>query len=290
MKLINCKQIATEIEDRIAEQIYTLCTDPQASQIKRRPTLAIIKVGQRADSDLYVKIKERQARSVGIETSLYLLPEKTDETELLSVIKFLDQDDTVDGILVQLPLPSGLNTDLIIEQINPNKDVDGFHPENLARLTDSEDANRIIPPVYAGVLACLKQISFNLDAKSVLIIGKSDIFTRNLDLMLESLGAQVQVFKADEPWQAVSPKADLIISAVGQAKLIGASQVKDGVVLIDVGVSQIDGKSYGDVDAQSLEQSEGYLTPVPGGIGPLTVALALRNTLDNYLKNLENNE
>lgn len=290
MKIIDCRQIAQKIEDEVAQGVYQYCADPNLSQAQRRPVLAIIQVGKRPDSELYIKIKERQAKSVGIETSLYLLTEEADEAELLAAIKFLNQDEGTDGILIQLPLPAHLDTDLIIKQLNPDKDIDGFHPTNLARLAETGSQDKVIPPVYAGALACLKQIGFVLTAKKVLIIGKSEIFTRNLDLMLESLGAKVQIFKAEEAWQEASRQADLIISAVGQAGLIKAEQVKDGVVIIDIGISQVKGQTRGDVDAESLVAVDGYLTPVPGGMGPLTVALALKNTWHNYLKNHHQDE
>lgn len=290
MKIIDCRQIAKKIEDEIAQGVYEHCANPSLAQPQRRPVLAIVKVGQRPDSDLYVKIKERQAKSVGIETSLYLFNENASQEELITAIKFLDQDQSVDGILVQLPLPAQLDADKILAQMSAAKDIDGFHPDNLAKLANLTDPAEVISPVYAGILACLAKIDCDLKSKQVVIIGKSEIFTRNLDLMLEALGAQVQVFKADEAWQKASKQAEVIISAVGQAGLVKAEQVKPGAVIIDIGISQVSGKTCGDVDAESLSEVDGYLTPVPGGMGPLTVALALKNTWRNYLKTLEHNE
>ena len=290
MELINCRQIAQGIEDKIAKQVYALCADPNSGYpMLRRPSLAIIKVGEKADSALYVKIKERQAKSVGIETSLYLLSDNTTNEEVLTAIKFLNDDPLVDGILVQLPLPAHLDTDRIIASIKPSKDVDGFHAENLTLLASSEET-KIIPPVYAGIIACLANIKFELAGKSVVIIGKSDIFTSHLDSFLQSLGASVQVFKATDTWQAAAKKAELLISAVGKPQLINKDCVSAGVVIIDIGISQIDGKTYGDADAQSLKDIPGHLTPVPGGMGPLTVALALQDTFNSYLGNIKTNE
>ena len=290
MELINCRQIAQGIEDKIAKQVYALCADPNSGYpMLRRPSLAIIKAGNKADSALYVKIKERQAKSVGIETNLYLLTEETSNEEIFTAIEFLNKDPLVDGILVQLPLPAHLDTDRIIASIDPSKDVDGFHAENLTKLAETE-AEKIVPPVYAGIIACLANIEFTLTGKRVVIIGKSDIFTSHLDSFLSGLGASVQVFKVTDDWQAAARDAELLISAVGKPLLINKDCVSAGVVIIDIGISQIEGKTYGDADAESLKDVPGHLTPVPGGMGPLTVALALQNTFNSYLGNIKTNE
>ncbi len=285
MKIINCKQIAQGIEDEIARRVFSVCEDVNAGHpLLRRPSLAILKVGDRADSSLYVKIKERQAKSVGIETNLYIFPDNITEDEMIGAVKFLNLDETVDGILIQLPLPENLDTDKIIDAMDPAKDVDGFHKQNLEKLSNVELAEKIVPPVYGSVAACLEDIKFDLKDKDVVVIGQSDIFTRELDNYLASFGSQVKVFKTSDDWQEATKHADLIITAVGQPKLISKENIKNGVVIIDIGISQVEGKTVGDVDAESVADVDGYLTPVPGGIGPMTVALALRNTLNSFLK------
>jgi len=286
MEIINGKTLATKIEDQITKQVFNYCENIKSGHhLYRRPCLTIIKIGERTDSALYVKIKERQAKSVGIDTNLYLLPENIDDKEVIEAIQFLNIDNTVDGILVQLPLPEHLDTDKIISAIDHFKDVDGFHPKNLANLTSPGILHKIIPPVYASILMCLESIDFKLMGKNTVIIGQSDIFTKQLDSYLASYGAIVTVFKANDDWYQATKQADLIITAVGQANLITKEDLKPEVVIIDIGISQHKGKTVGDIDSASVQYFPGYLTPVPGGIGPMTVALALKNTLDSYIKN-----
>jgi methylenetetrahydrofolate dehydrogenase (NADP+)/methenyltetrahydrofolate cyclohydrolase len=277
MNNINGKLLADKIKDAVAEEVFDLCANPASPELcHRRPGLAIIIVGSRPDSELYVSLKEKNAKTVGIDTSLYKFSENDSEAEILDAIKFLNTDDTIDGILVQLPLPDNFNTDKIIDSINPDKDVDGFHQENLKKL---ETSDVVVSPVFQSILACLADIKFDLKDKTVAIVAKPGIFTQSLDKLFENLGAKVLSLEPKDVGTKTA-EADLLISAVGQADLINHDDIKQDAVLIDIGISQNEaGKTCGDINAESVASKAGWLTPVPGGIGPMTIAFALRNTL-----------
>ncbi len=274
MNLINGRLLAEKIKDDIAKEVFASCVKADC----RHPGLAIILVGARPDSTLYVDLKDKAAKSVGIDTNLYKFDETASERELLDTINFLNADDTIDGILVQLPLPENLDTDKIVNAIAPDKDVDGFAAASIAKLT----AGEVVSPVFQSVLACLAEAKFDLNNKNVAIVAKPGIFIDSLDKLLEHLGAKVVSIEPSEVGKKTA-EADLLITAVGQADLIKAEDIKDGAVLIDIGISKdATGKTCGDVDAESVADKASWLTPVPGGIGPMTIAFALKNTLAFY--------
>jgi methylenetetrahydrofolate dehydrogenase (NADP+)/methenyltetrahydrofolate cyclohydrolase len=325
MNLINGRLLADKIKDTVAKEVFDLCANPANKELlARRPSLALLLVGERPDSQLYVNLKDKAAKEVGIDTNLYKFDDGVAEAEILDTIKFLNADETIDGILIQLPLPEHLDTDKIIETINPEKDVDGFHPDNIKKLETClpADAGRgqgnlkletcaVISPVFQSVLACLVEAKFDLTDKNVAIVAKPGIFIDSLDKLLEHLGAQVALVEPSEVGaktatadllitaigspsakatgdKASTTEADLIITAVGQADLITGEDIKDGAVLIDIGICKDEtGKTCGDVDATSVQDKAGWLTPVPGGIGPMTIAFALKNTLEFFKKNLK---
>lgn len=248
-----------------------------------RPNLAIILVGNREDSELYVALKEKEARKVGIDTNLYRCPEDITEEELLDMINYLNNDGSIDAILVQLPLPVGLDEDRIIAAIDPEKDVDGFHPKNLELLFKSCDSEAIMPPVFDTVLEMLKSIDCDLENKQVCIIANSDIFGNSLAKVLECRKAKTEVVRSDdENLKEKTSKADILISAIGRPKFITNEMVKTDAVIIDIGITKENGKVYGDVDFHGVEDKVGFITPVPGGVGPMTIACAFRNVLALY--------
>jgi len=268
MKLIDGRAIAEKIKDKIALEIHEL-KGP-------RPGLAIILVGERSDSTLYVSLKEKQAKAVGIDTHLYRLAESTDQEEILATIKFLNNDPEIDGILVQVPLPEKLNTDLIINAINPDKDVDGFTKENMLRLMGEKSEVGLMPPVYAVIIAMLESINCEIENKKVNLAVNSDIFEDNLVEILKRQAGEI-VTNMQE--------ADIVITAQGKAGSITADMVKDNAIIIDIGISHNkEGKICGDVDAESMKDKSGYLSPVPGGVGPMTIAMAFLNTLITFKK------
>jgi len=287
MELINCKAIADEIKDRTATRVFDLCANSQSGHdLYRRPNLAILLVGNRPDSELYVRIKDREAKAVGIDMNLYRLEENTSDQEILDTVKFLNQDDDIDGILIQLPLPSQIDTHKIVSSMDPNKDVDGFHHDNLKKLIKPGELNKIVPPTFGAITSVLEYCETKLIGKNIVIIGNSDIFTKNLDTWLASFGANVKLFKANDEWPKETLQADIVICAVGRPGLLSSSMVQNEAIIIDVGINQVEGKTVGDCDLDSFNGTDCRITPVPGGIGPLTVALALQNTLVFFEKKI----
>lgn len=279
MKRIDGKALAEKIKDGIASEIHSL-SGP-------RPGLAIILIGNRPDSTLYVGLKEKQAKAVGIDTHLYRCDDDIQQEDLISTIEFLNNDPEIDAILIQLPLPAHLDTTTIVNTIHPEKDVDGFTRKNLDMLmSEHQNTEAILPPVYAVIIAMLQSINFSLQNKKVVLIANSDIFAGNLAEVLRRQGAAVTLVEnTNEKIAEVTLTADLLISAIGKTHYITKEMVKPGTVIIDIGISTgLDGKIKGDVDFENLEDIEGWVTPVPGGVGPMTIAMAFWNTLQMFKK------
>lgn len=274
-QLINGRQLAEEIKDTITETIYQLGGP--------RPNLAIILVGQRPDSQIYVRLKQEEAKKVGIDTHLYDCPKNISQAELLETIQFLNNDPLIDGILLQLPLPQQLDTDILVNAIDPNKDVDGFTAENLRRL-QSGQPQAIIPPVFGVVLKLIAEQQLDLSDQSAIILGNSGIFSQHLAKILEQQGAQVEIFyQLDATVQKKLSQAKLLITALGQPLAVKTKKLLDDYLIIDIGITKKASKVYGDVDLKSIDKNiNGWATPVPGGVGPLTIAMALNNTLLLY--------
>jgi methylenetetrahydrofolate dehydrogenase (NADP+)/methenyltetrahydrofolate cyclohydrolase len=278
-KIIDGRALAEKIKDEIVQEILKLKT--------RRPNLAIILVGDREDSKLYVSLKEKEAKKIGIDTHLYYCGPAVTEIELFETINFLNRDEMIDAILVQLPLPEGFDTDGIILAIDPAKDVDGFHPNKLEKLFNSCDHEDYIPPVYGVVLEMLKSIAYDVGQKKICIIANSEIFGRGLSWVLKCRGALPEITSInDYSLKEKSSAADVVISAVGQPKFIKRDMIKPDAVIIDIGISRQDGKICGDADFEDIKDIAGYITPVPGGVGPMTIAMAFKNTLKLYKKRL----
>jgi len=285
LKIIDGRLLAENIKDEVVAEVEALC---QASKmIERRPNLAIILVGEREDSKLYVSLKEREARKVGIDTHLYKCADNTPEQEILDTIVFLNNDPEVDAILVQLPLPAGFDTNKIITAISPIKDVDRFHPKNVEKLLSTCDHAAIMPPLFQVVLKILNEIKCDLADKRVAILYNSDIFGRSLKQVLECRGAMVDLYQSRNNKLQINEaiKADVVISAVGQPHFIKKEMIEDDVILIDIGVSSKDGKMVGDVDFDSVKDKAGFITPVPGGVGPMTIAMLFQNVVELYREN-----
>jgi methylenetetrahydrofolate dehydrogenase (NADP+) / methenyltetrahydrofolate cyclohydrolase len=277
MTIIDGRALAEKIKDEIVKEVCALKG--------ARPNLAILLIGGREDSMLYVKLKEAEAKKVGIDTHLYYCPGNISENDILETIDFLNKDDSIDAILVQLPLPDGLDADRIIAAIDPAKDVDGFHPENLKILMSTCSHDHVIPPVFGVVLEMLNGIDCDLTAKKVCVIANSDIFGRGLLKVLECKGARAVLARADdENLSAQTISADILISAVGRKKFIKGSMIKKDAILIDVGIVKEGKRVYGDVDFEDIKDKAAFATPVPGGVGPMTIAMAFKNTLELFKK------
>ncbi len=279
MKLINGKKIAEKVKDEVAAEIHKLNG--------ARPNLAIVLANTREDSKLYVSLKEREAVKVGIDTHLYRLEDATSENELLGVIDFLNSDETIDGILVQLPLPNIFNTDKVIAAIDPEKDVDGFHPNH---------PDYIISPVFASVLRMLEEIKYPLAGKKVCVLFNSDIFGESMKKILEKEGAIISLCSVGEfdklseaesnlkyeEIKSLSQEADVLITALGLPHFVKKDLLKPGVVVIDIGITKVGEKVLGDVDFEDVKDIVSYITPVPGGVGPMTIALLFKNVWEIF--------
>lgn len=272
--LINGKLIAKQLRDTVKEKVNL-----RVSEGLRAPGLAVILVGCDAASQVYVGSKRKACEEVGFLSRSYDLPDTTTEQELLSLVSELNHDDGIDGILVQLPLPPGLNADLIIEHINPLKDVDGFHPANVGKLVLRQPGLRPCTP--KGIMTLIESTKINTAGLDALVIGASNIVGRPMGL--ELLLAKCTVTTTHRFTKNLENKvrnADLIVVAVGKAGFIPGEWIKKGAIVIDVGINRLDsGKLVGDVAFDVAKQNAAFITPVPGGVGPMTVASLIENTL-----------
>ena len=248
---------------------------------KRAPGLAVILVGADPASQVYVNSKRKTCAELGIQSKSYDLPETTSQDELLALIAQLNADEAVDGILVQLPLPAQIDSTKIIEAIVPNKDVDGFHPYNVGRLCQRIPTLRACTPY--GVMKLLEHTEVNLYGKHAVIVGASNIVGRPMALELLLGGCTVTVtHRFTEDLESHVRQADILVVAVGKPKFIPGDWVKEGAIVIDVGINRLEGKLVGDVEYETAAQKAGFITPVPGGVGPMTVAMLMHNTLQAY--------
>ncbi len=267
-KRIDGTKLAEQIKDKVTKEIFEL-KGP-------RPNLAIVLVGNRPDSELYVSLKEKEAKKIGIDTHLYKCAENITEEKILEIIDHLNSDELIDAILVQLPLPKNINTNKIIDKINPAKDVDGFHKKN----------KLIIPPVHDTILKMLESIDYNPEGKKIVIISNSDIFGDSLAKLLTKLGGNCEKTKADNNnLEKITTKADILISAVGKPHFIKEEMIKNDAVIIDIGITKKDTLVFGDVDFDSVYKKASFITPVPGGVGPMTIAILFKNTLKLFKNN-----
>ncbi len=277
-KIIDGKKIAEKIKDEVVKDVEKLCEATKMTT--RRPNLAIILVGDREDSCLYVDMKEREAKKVGIDTHVYRCEVDTTEKEILDMINYLNKDEEMDAILVQLPLPDNFDTDKIIRAIDPEKDVDRFHPDNLNIVLSTCNHDQVMPPVFEVVLEMLEDIKKEIKDSKVCIVSNSDIFGNSLAKVLECKGGSVTVVSPDDNnLKDKSSQADILITAVGKAKFLTKDYIKKEATVIDVGIKKEGKKVFGDVDFESADGQAGYITPVPGGVGPMTIAMLFRNTV-----------
>lgn len=270
-QLINGKEVAEKIKLQVKEEIKSLGKDV---------TLAVVIVGDNPASKVYVNNKKKACKLVGIQSLEYGLPENTSEDELLSLIDRLNNYNYVDGILVQLPLPRHINTDMVIERINPEKDVDGFTAINTGKLWLGQ--YDIAPCTAIGVIELLDYYNIDIAGKHCVIVGRSNIVGKPVAaLMLERNATVTVCHSKTQNLYDITRTADILITAVGKPKFITRDMVKDGAVVIDVGINRDEnGKLYGDVDFENVKDKTTAITPVPGGCGPMTVAMLMKNTLE----------
>ena len=270
MQIIDGKKIAEELKSAIAREV---------SGLNSKPGLAVILVGDNAASKVYVNNKEKGCQEVGFSSVKINRDENTSEKELLQLIQDLNNDETIDGILVQLPLPNHIDTKKVIEAIDPIKDVDGFHKENMGRLLQNNPTLRPCTP--RGVMTLLEKSNINPSGLDAVVIGASNIVGRPMAIELLNAGATVTICHSktqDLPGKVKS--ADIVVAAVGIPRFVQADWLKKGSIVIDVGINRLEtGELVGDVDFDQAKDVVNAITPVPGGVGPMTIATLLENTL-----------
>ena len=271
-KLIDGKLMAEGVLEKIKKEVSALPT---------QPCLAIIVVGDNPASLIYTKKKHEDCQKVGVDSRNMKMPGATTEKELLATIEKLNKDDEVDGILVQLPLPKHLNEDNMLARISPDKDVDGLHPLNFGKMAFS--TGKILPCTPFGVMHMLKESKVSLSGKHAVVIGRSRMVGKPLALLLLNENCTVTICHSKtKDLASFTRQADILCVAVGRAKTVTADMVKPGVVVIDIGTNKVDGKLVGDVDFDGVKEKASLITPVPGGVGLMTRAMLLVNTLTCY--------
>lgn len=269
MTLIDGKAVSTLVKERVADEI---------KEKNLSVGLAVILVGENPASKIYVANKKKACEAIGINSYEYILPEDTTEQELLALVETLNNDSKVNGILCQLPLPKHLDEKTVINAISPEKDVDAFHPVNVGKIMIGD--YDFLPCTPAGIMEMLKHYNIDVTGKRCVVIGRSNIVGKPMAmLLLHSNGTVTVCHSKTENLADITRNADILVAAVGKAKFVTEDMVKDGAVVIDVGMNRIDGKLCGDVDFESVSKKASFITPVPGGVGPMTIAMLMKNTL-----------
>ncbi len=276
MTLIDGKAISAKCKSETAEEIKALTADG-----RRAPCLAVILVGEDPASQVYVRNKKRACEAVGITSLEYLLDADTTEEKLLELIDFLNKDETVDGILVQMPVPKQIDPDHVIEAISADKDVDAFHAYNVGKLFTGSP--RFQPCTPAGVMRLLKEYGVDIKGKHCVVVGRSNIVGKPMGaLLLAEDGTVTTCHSRTTNLKEITKQADILVAACGRPHMITADMVKDGAVLVDVGINRVGDKLLGDIDFDACAEKASFITPVPGGVGPMTIAILMQNTLTSY--------
>ena len=274
MILLDGKALSEKIKEEVKVEVAQLVEEKQIT-----PGLAVILVGNDAASATYVASKAKSCKNAGIYSVVHEMPETITQEELLETIARMNENPKLDGILVQLPLPKHIDTTVVLEAINPLKDVDGFHPYNVGRMVSNLDA--FLPATPFGVMRMFQEYGIELSGKNVVVIGSSDIVGKPMASLLINAKATVTVCNSrTKDLKAHTLAADIVVIAVGVPFLLKGDMVKDGAVVIDVGINRLEtGKLVGDADFESLKDKCSHLTPVPGGVGPMTIGMLLKNTI-----------
>lgn len=275
MQLLDGKKISSDIKDEIAKEVESLSF---------KPGLAVILVGNDPASHTYVKNKEIACEKVGFYHKTYRLDEKATEKELLELIDKINRDIKIHGLIVQLPLPKHISEDKVLNTISIEKDVDCFHPFNVGKILTwkkGDEKLKILPCTPAGVIEILDRYNINVSGKNVAVVGRSNIVGKPLSIMLLARDATVTMCHSrTKNLEEVLKNSDIVFAAVGIAKMIKSNMIKEGAVAIDIGVNRENGKLCGDMDFEDIKNKVSAITPVPGGIGPMTIAMLLKNTLE----------
>lgn len=278
--ILDGKQLSKKIKNDVKLETAELI-----NKYDKKPHLVVILIGEDPASETYVRSKEKSSKAAGLESTVIKKDASITEEELISLIQQLNKDDDVHGILLQLPIPKHIDSEKVINLIDPSKDVDGFSNHHVARLNKGLEA--LVPCTPLGIMEILDAYEIDLEGKHAVVMGRSQIVGKPMASLLLKANATVTVTHSrTKDMKAITKQADILVVAIGKAKMVDASYIKEGAVLIDVGISRIDGKLYGDIDFDSVQDKAGYITPVPGGVGPMTIAMLLKNTLTCY-KNIE---
>ena len=278
MKLIDGKKIAAELREELKKEVLSL-----KAKHNKIPGLTVILIGDMAPSQIYVRMKEKAANEVGLKSEVIKYPESVEEKTVLDKIDELNKDDTVSGILVQLPIPKHIDKQKVIEAILPSKDVDGFHPMNVGNLSSGYDSS--IPCTPLGCSLLLKKVEKNLSGKHAVVIGRSNLNGKPMTQLLLKENCTVTITHSKtKDLKAECLRADIIIAAVGIPELVKGDWVKKGAIVIDVGINKTEKGIVGDVAFDEVSKVAGALTPVPGGVGPMTIACLLSNTVECFKK------
>ena len=289
MKIIDGKMISNLIKEEIKQEVEKIIKKGE-----RPPHLAAILVGNDGASLTYVGSKVRSCKQVGFDSTLVKLPAEISQKDLLNKIHELNNDDKIDGFIVQLPLPNHIDEEKVLMTVNPNKDVDGFHPSNFGKMALNMES--FIPATPYGIIELLKRYEINTSGKNTVVIGRSNIVGRPIGILLSRKGnpgdsTVTLVHSRTKNLESFTKNADIIVSALGVPDFLKSEMVKKGVIIIDVGITRVkddsNSKGYvikGDVDFESVKEKASFITPVPGGVGPMTIAMLLKNTL--FSKNL----
>lgn len=274
-QIIDGKALALTIRTELSKKV---------AAIPLKPNLAVVLVGNDEASLIYDRNKQKAAQAMGMDCEIYHLPENVAEYELLELISQLNNDTRVNGVLVQLPLPKHINTQNVLMQINPEKDVDGFNPYNVG-LLQANSPKAMVPATPKGVLYILKHFCSDLSGKYAVIIGRSNIVGKPMAALLLNQNCTVTIVHSKtQNIEKIVQQADIVIAACGKPQVVKADWIKDGAFVIDVGINRVDGKIYGDVDFENVCKKASYITPVPGGVGPMTIAMLLENTFDAFIR------
>ncbi|WP_107944358.1 bifunctional methylenetetrahydrofolate dehydrogenase/methenyltetrahydrofolate cyclohydrolase FolD [Campylobacter concisus] len=273
MKILDGKAVSLKVKESVKVR---------ADELKKfgvEPTLAVVLVGEDKASQTYVRAKEKACNEYGIKSVAHRLSENTTQNELLALINVLNLDDSIHGILVQLPLPKHIDTNVVLAAIDPRKDVDGFHAVNVGKLVSGLDG--FVPCTPLGVMEILKEYGIDAAGLNAVVIGRSNIVGKPMANLLLNASATVTVTHSKtKNLKEICKNADLIVAAIGKPFFLKADMVKDGAVVVDVGINRLDdGRLVGDVDFEEVAPKCSYITPVPGGVGPMTIAMLLNNTI-----------
>ena len=280
MSIIDGKKVSSHIKDNIAAEVKIL-----KNKTGKTPGLAVVLVGDDPASAVYVKNKNKTCKNIGFQSFEHILPENTSENKLLNLINELNNDDQVNGILVQLPLPSHISSKKILVSIDPQKDVDGFHLENVGRLVTGNALFKPCTP--AGIIKLLDEYKIEIEGKNAVIIGRSNIVGKPVSFLFLERNATVTICHSrTKDLPSITRSADILIAAIGKPNFVSLDMVKNNAVVIDVGINRLDGKLVGDVDFASVSKQASLITPVPGGVGPMTIAMLMANTLQAFKNSL----